>query len=367
MEDHSNCCGQPRRNILQTLLGLASVASVSSATSAAAQPKRLSAEAARRGRIDTHAHLWPVEYLDFIEKAGENITQVARGIRATDSAEDLKARFAMMDKAGVKTQVLSATPQMVQLSDAATCLQGARMINDRYAELVKQYPDRFMAYGAVPLPHVKEAIAEARRCINELGFAGIAINTLIANKTIAKDEYLPFYAELDRLGAILYIHPTGCGALSPMVNDFRLEWVVGAPFEDSLAVLALLKADIPHKFPNIKFHVAHLGGIVGFMMQRIEDNFAHWKAFPRSPTAELKKMWFDTANFHGPALRCMIDTFGSEKLILGSDFPYFQDDLYTRVVTYIEKARLPAATAHAIIDENAHKLYALGGKTGSRS
>ncbi|KRB48870.1 MAG: amidohydrolase family protein [Pseudomonadota bacterium] len=359
MHDNCDCCGEGRRKVLRAMLGMASaplVAAAASSPATAATPARM-ARASGAGRIDTHAHLWPVEYLDFVEKAGDHITQVARNIRATASPEDLKARFAMMDKAGVAKQVLSATPQLVQSADAKTCLTGARMINDVYAGLVKTYPDRFMAYGAVPLPHVDEAVVEARRCMTELGFRGIALNTLTANKTIATDDYSPFYAELDRLGAVLYIHPTGCGAQSPMINDFRLEWVVGAPFEDSLAVLQLLKADIPHKYPNIKFHVAHLGGALGFLMQRIEDNYAHWKAFPRSPTAELKKMWFDTANFHAPALRCMIETFGSERLILGSDFPYFQDELYTRIVTYVEGAGLPAPVSKAILEDNAHRLY----------
>jgi predicted TIM-barrel fold metal-dependent hydrolase len=362
MHDHSDCCAShPRRDFL---LGVAGAAGASLAISGNAQAagKASPATAGRAAagpRIDTHAHLWPVEYLDFLEKNGSTGTPVARNIRATDSAEDLKARFAMMDAAGVQMQVLSASPQILQTEDAAACLTAAKMINDTYARLVGQYPDRFMAYGAVPLPHVDEAIAEARRCVEELGFLGISLNTLVANKTIADPAYLPFYAEMDRLGAVIYIHPTGCGTLSPMVNDFRLEWVVGAPFEDSLAALQLLKADIPHKFPNIKFHVAHLGGVVAFLMQRIEDNYTGWKAFPRSPTAELKKMWFDTANFHGPALRCIADTFGTDKLLLGSDFPYFQDELYTRIVTYIEESKLPRETCEAILSGNVRRLYDL--------
>lgn len=359
METHLDCC-LGRRNILTSMVAIAGSAALPGVASAAGDSASHLAHRPSAGRIDTHAHLWPEEYLDFLTSNGDKGTPVARNIRATASDADLAARFAMMDKAGVDKQVLSATPQVLQSDDAAACLQGARMINDYYAALRDRHPTRFLAYGAVPLPHVDEAIAEARRAIEVLGFSGIALNTLIAGKTIASPAYLPFYQEMNRLGAIVYIHPTGCGSLSPMVNDFHLEWVVGAPFEDSLAVLHLLKADIPHKFPNIRFHVAHLGGALAFMMQRIEDNFTDWKAFPRSPTAELRKFWFDTANFHPPALRCMVETLGHERLILGSDFPYFQDDNYTRAVTYIAQAGLPAATVRAIRDFNAQRLLAGG-------
>lgn len=356
MNDHSICCGNPRRR--DFLLTMAAAGTSIVASRAEAAKPQVTNGGRRTDRIDTHAHLWPVEYLDYLEKHGATGVAIARNIRATDSEEDLLARFAMMDKAGVAKQVLSASPQLLQTADAVACLTGARMINDTYADLVRRHPDRFMAYGAVPLPHVDEAVSEARRCVEQLGFSGVALTTLIANKTIADPAYSPFYAEMNRLGAIIYIHPTGCGTLSPMVNDFRLEWVVGAPFEDSLAVLQLLKADIPHRFPNIKFHIAHLGGVVAFLMQRIEDNYTGWKAFPRSPTEEMRKMWFDTANFHGPALRCIADTFGTERLMLGSDFPYFQDALYTRIATYVEQSKLPPHAIEAILSGNAHRLFA---------
>ena len=54
--------------------------------------------------------------------------------------------------------------------------------------------------------------------------------------------------------------------------------------EDAIATLHLLKADIPHKYPNIRFHIAHLGGDLAFLAQRIEDNYEDWDSFEHSPT-----------------------------------------------------------------------------------
>ncbi len=361
--DEQPTCNHQRREVLRSIAGIVGASGAALMPMAGANATTSEASVAkattsgRPRRIDTHAHLWPEEYVDFLEKAKQPDIEFARGLRASSSKSDLDARFAMMDAAGVSMQILSATPQVLQNQDTAACLTGARMINDAYADLVKQYPDRFMAYGTVPLPHVDAAIAEGRRAIEQLGFAGVALTTLVAEKTIASDAFLPFYAEMNRLGAIIYLHPTGCGALSPMINDFKLEWVVGAPFEDSLVVLQLLKADIPHRFPRIKFHVAHLGGGLAFLMQRIEDNYTDWKAFPRSPADEMRKMWWDTANFHAPALRCMADSFGSDKLMLGSDFPYFQDTKYTRAVTYIRNSGLPPKVIEAILEGNARRLF----------
>lgn len=316
------------------------------------------------GHIDTHAHLWSTEYLDqlksLMQQAGaSDATADARVDHAMVDSGDLSARIKMMDQAGVQYQVLSATPQSPSWGSADQAALMARQINDLYADVIKQHPDRFLAYGAVPLPYVDEAIIEARRCIDELGFMGIAINTLIKNElSIADPKLLPFYQAMDEMGAVIYIHPTGCGAASPMVNDFDLHWVVGAPIEDTVAVLQLLKANIPQKFPNIQFHVAHLGGFLPFVMQRIEDNYNDWQAFDHSPWQSLSQFWFDTANFHPQALQCSCQTFGSERLMMGSDFPYFQFDKYTRACEYITHSNLAPSVQQAILSDNAKRLFA---------
>lgn len=46
---------------------------------------------------------------------------------------------------------------------------------------------------------------------------------------------------MNELNATIYIHPTGCGAQSPLVNDYQLEWVIGAPLESTFITLQLIK------------------------------------------------------------------------------------------------------------------------------
>lgn len=310
--------------------------------------------------IDTHAHLWNNEYLDALKDLGSGGTDVARDLKATDTAADMKERLRMMDTAGVKMQVLSATPQSPEWGTEQDAEKVCRMINDLYAAVMQKYPGRFIAYAALPLPFVDASIREIRRVLDKPGFKGVAINTLIQNKiSPAEEKFLPIYEELNKRKTIVYYHPTGCGANSPMVKDFKLDWVVGAPIEDLLLPLQLLKADIPGKFKDIKFHLAHLGGGLAFQMQRIEDNFEDWKAFKHSPWKTLNNFHYDAANFHAPALECSCKTFGVSQHMMGSDFPYFQDEKYTRAAEYIAKADLTEAQIQDILVNNAKKLYGL--------
>lgn len=311
--------------------------------------------------IDTHAHVYPDSYLDRLEAAGvpSTYTAIARNLRASNEPEQMAARLAMMDTAGVGMQVLSATPQVPLVDDAKTAADAARMVNDIYRELIDTYPGRFAAYGCIPFTHPDEALTEMARCLDELGFVGIAITALLNNPdaAITDDAYRAVFEELNRRKSILYIHPTGHGAhCSPMVNH-GLTWVNGAPMEDAIAVLHLMKAGYLQEFPQLRIHVAHLGGDLPFLARRLEDNYEDWGAFPASPAATMRQVWFDAANFTSGALRLAAETYDPTKLLVGSDYPYFQDDKYTRAVEYIRTAGLSSDQVEAILHSNAQALY----------
>ncbi|MEW6862395.1 amidohydrolase family protein [Trueperella pyogenes] len=301
--------------------------------------------------IDSHAHVYPADYLDFLEEIGVDpeSTKVARDLRASSEPADLADRLSQMDHAGVDVQVLSAVPQLPIVPDADAALAAAVMVNDRYRTILAEHPSRFLAYGALPVPHVQASLRELERIATWEGFVGICLPTTIGDVTLDDPVLNPLWEALDALSSRVYIHPAGVGAQSPLITDHGLTWVNGAPIEDGIAVLHLLKANVPARFPAIRFHIAHLAGDLLFLAQRIEDNYNHWGAFERSPRESLLRMWFDSANFHAPSLRLARDTVGADHLLLGSDHPYFQDELYTRAVTYVRDAGLPEEEVAAIL------------------
>ncbi|GGH65417.1 amidohydrolase family protein [Rothia aerolata] len=312
--------------------------------------------------IDTHAHIYPSWYLDELERIGVNpeTAKIAR-IPGADSTEtDLADRFEWMTKAGVARQVLAVTPQIPSGNHAEGSLRAAQMINDHYAELVATYPDKFSAYGALPLPFIEESLSEIARIFDELHFRGVSITTVLPTGVGLDDPLFdPVWEELNRRGAVVNIHPTGSGAYSPLITNSRLEWVNGAPVEDGVAVLHLLKAAVPERFPKITFHLAHLGGDILFMFQRLEDNFTDWGAFESSPQKNIRSMYFDAANFYEPSLRLAVEAVGASQIMGGSDHPYFQHSHYERAFDYIRSARLQEEEKQAILSENAVRLLGL--------
>jgi len=72
-------------------------------------------------------------------------------------------------------------------------------------------------------------------------------------------------------------------------------------------------------------------------------------------------MWYDTVGHgHVSALKCAIDSFGADRLLLGTDFPYENGDTFLRAIHYINDPRIGADPARAILDQNASALLGIG-------
>ncbi|GDY33507.1 amidohydrolase family protein [Gandjariella thermophila] len=314
-------------------------------------------------RIDTHAHVYPRDYLDLLADYGVD-TRVHRDLGADDTAEDLHARFALMDRAGVDVHVVSVAPMTGLFADAVPAVTTSRMINDRYRKLVEQYPDRLRAFAAVPLPHVDAAVAELDRVLADPGVLGVTVTTTVAGRPLTDPAFEPFWAELDRRATVLYVHPAGADAHSTQIADAHLTWMVGAPVEDMVAAAQLITAGFPSRYPNVRILNSHLGGAVPMMLRRW-DNQARFEApdAPLPPSTAARLMWYDTVT-HGStaALRAAVDELGADRLVLGSDFPYQSGERYVDAVRYVARSGLDPAAAHDVLDVNAAQLLGLTGR-----
>ena len=320
-------------------------------------------------RIDVHAHYFPdalFAVLDRFKLAGPDVPRV---LPAGDAPEALAARFAMMDEAGVQMQVLSISSMFPYLDREDDAVDTARRANDIYADAVSGNPDRFAAFAALPMPHVDASLREIARTLDDLHMAGITIGSAVLGKSVAAPEFEPIYEELNRRASVVFMHPCGNGACSPLVRDEALTWPIGAPFEDTIFALHLIRRQIPLRYPQIKFIVPHLGGLLPLALDRLDD---HAGLFipdpcdaPEPPSATARRLWFDTVA-HGSiaALRCAHAVFGAARLLHGSDYPFQIGDGYRRSVSYIREAGFSAADTDAILSDNATSL--LGFASGTR-
>jgi 6-methylsalicylate decarboxylase len=312
-------------------------------------------------RIDVHAHYWTDDYLDLMSDLGENDTGTQRGLGA-GGGKELDARLKLMDQAGVDMQVLSAAPQLPYAADQQKAVAAARLVNDQYAAVAADHHDRFRAFAATPMPHVDESIAEIGRAMDELGMAGVVMNTTVLGQALVDPPFEPVFAELDYRGAVLYLHPAGNSACSPLIRDCSLTWMVGAPVEDTISTMQLITRGIPSRYPRIKIINSHLGGALPMLLQRADDQCSwEYPDTPERPSAAARRMWYDTVGHgHIPALRCAVESFGADRLVLGTDFPYEAGDIFVRAVDYIPASGISGGQAEAILEGNAMTLLGIG-------
>lgn len=311
--------------------------------------------------IDVHAHYFPTAYLDLLDELGRGEVETRSGRAGSwpSTADDLERRIEAMDRAGIDVQILSIAAGGPYLRDPAAATRAARAANDRYAEAVRARPQRLAAFAVLPLPHVEPALAELARALDELGMVGAGICTTMAGRPLNDPAFDPVYAELDRRGAVLFVHPTAGACGSPLLLQSGLAWPLGAPLEDAAAALQLLQAGFVRRFPNVRVVIAHLGGLLPFVTERLDHTAERFMPGLGRPSEELKHFWYDTANGHPAALRCACDTLGADRLVLGVDYPFVRGAAYANGNAYLDAIALSTAEVRAIRTTNAASL--LGG------
>jgi predicted TIM-barrel fold metal-dependent hydrolase len=304
-------------------------------------------------RIDVHAHYVTQDFIERVAGIGATTTGAAR---AAGAHATLDQRIDMMRGCGVDVQVLSVAGNQPYGQDRAASVAVARYLNDAYKQVVDGHGGHFSAFGCVPLPHTDAAIAEAIRCLDELGFAGITLGCSIRGRPLDDPEFEPFWAELNRRQTVVFFHPVGIGA--PMTDAFGLDWKIAPTFEDSVTAVRLVLSGLTSRCPSVKIIIPHLGGTLPFIWGRLGAQAGDFG--PDSELrAGLRKLYYDTVN-RAPGMLCAgCAVLGYERVMLGTDFPYVPLPDYRGYVTAVEESGLPADQIKAILDQNAQALLNL--------
>ncbi len=313
---------------------------------------------------DVHAHYLPRSFSDYMgERYWPRVGQATRtGLAChpfSDLPEDINGRFDLMSAAGVGRQVLS--PHWPPyLPDEAEGVHAIKLLNDGYADLAHRYPDRIASYVMLPLPHIDAALREMERGFDQLGCVGVNMNIVCLNRSVAESEFEPIYAEMNRRGAILFVHPAGTGGASPFLNDYGYRAAVGTSLEDAIFVLHMIARQIPHRYPNIKFIVPHLGGPIPMLLNRLDQQGQRdHPGLAEAPSVTARKFYYDTVCYGSKAaFTCALEAFGANHLVTGSDYPVLQDyESYTETFAYIERLGLPKSDTDKILHHNAQALF----------
>jgi predicted TIM-barrel fold metal-dependent hydrolase len=309
-------------------------------------------------QIDVHAHYLVPEYVQQLHDRGGNEVDTTLAREVKDARADLDAREAAMAAAGMDAQILSLSTLQPYVSKRADATALARLANDGYAQLVRGHPRRFAAFAALPLPHVDAALAELERCLDQPEYAGVGITTSILGRSPADPAFDPVWRELDRRRSVLFIHPAGLACGAGVLLNTPLHMTLGGTLEDVLCAMQLFERGFHQRYPNLRVILPHLGGTLPFLLYRLDRTARAWPDDRDVPSIAARKYWYDSVNGTPAALRCACEAYGAERIVLGTDYPYWSGEHHVQAVRYIEQSDLPSETVDRILRRNAAALFA---------
>jgi aminocarboxymuconate-semialdehyde decarboxylase len=276
------------------------------------------------------AHLDPAQYDPLVQFANAttrevNVKQMRdRGTKLSS----IETRLEDMDRMGIDIQAVSPAPnQTYYWTEPELGIELAKAVNDRLAEIVATWPKRFVALGTVPLQNADLAVAELTRCVKELGFRGVEINSAVngldlTDPTLGLEK---FFARVQELDVVIFLHPIGFTQGGRLVDHY-FNNVIGNPMETTIAASHLIFDGVLKRHPRLKVILPHAGGYLAHYWARMDH--AHRAradcrtVIKRAPSSYLAKMYFDTIAFDPGMLRQMVDRYGAEHVLLGTDYPY---------------------------------------------
>ena len=252
-----------------------------------------------------------------------NRKQFAQIGRKLSSIDD---HIADMDATGVDIQAISPSPgQYYYWAEPELGLEAAQAVNDGMAEAVARHPDRLVGLGTVPLQAPELAVGELKRLTGELGLKGVEISSNVAGRELANPEFRPFFAAAEELGVLVFMHPLGF-THGQRLSEHYFNNLIGNPLESTIAVGHLIFGGVLDAHPGLKLCIAHGGGYLPGYIGRMDHAFRAREDcrqhIHREPSAYLRQLYFDTLVFDRRELKFLVETYGADHLMMGTDYPF---------------------------------------------
>jgi len=273
----------------------------------------------------------------------------------------IETRLGELDAMGLDMQlVMPPPPQCCYSVREDVAARANLVVNDGIAEFCARAPDRFVGLGTVTLQAPERAVEELRQVMGPYGLKGVEVLTNVSGKELSDPSLEPFWKEAERLGALIVIHPNGFTE-GQRLTRFYFNNVVGNPLETALALHYLIFDGVLERYPDLKLLAVHGGGYLASYSGRIDHAWGAREdcraGLPLPPTHYLRKVWLDTVVFTPHQLRCLVETFGPERIVMGTDYPYDMGEY--EPVAHVLEAGLDDAAVAAICGGNAKELLGL--------
>jgi uncharacterized protein len=271
---------------------------------------------------------------------GESWADEARSKMGRPGGYDPHARLMDMDADGIDIAVLYPTSMLTWVEDAGLFGAACRAYNNWLRDYCSASPSRLYGVGVVPLQDIVAAVAEMRRCTEQLGFKAVMLRPAAyrGTKKLNHPDYDPFWRAASEQGCPIGIHPSPHGDMPNACSLLGLAEGVTDPvaglalrqgltnaFDLQMAVGLFVLGGVCERHPGLR--VAFLEGTGGWvvpMLERFDHQFRVFgspdqKSLPSELFARQCVISFDPDE---AALAFTAEHLGADKVIWASDYPH---------------------------------------------
>ncbi|MDA2935320.1 amidohydrolase family protein [Acidobacteria bacterium AH-259-D05] len=231
---------------------------------------------------------------------------------------DLDLHITDMDEAGIDTAVLSCV-----LGWDAT-LEECRLVNDKMAEAQQLYPGRFVGLAHIPAHDQKASLSEVKRAVNDLNLKGVALTSQILGRALDRPEFFSIYETIVELDIPIFVHPAMAPQGYELAQDHDLGRILVREFDLCLASTRLIAGGVLERFPALRFVIAHFGGGIAAVKERIAKRVHRFdRRLTKSFDEYFNMLYFDMAGFEGGevALGSALLGISCQRLVFATDYP----------------------------------------------
>jgi aminocarboxymuconate-semialdehyde decarboxylase len=284
--------------------------------------------------VDAHAHvIVPGLGADVEWRDGAQIVRYGgREIRsALREFSDVARIVEEQDASGVDVVVLAPWVNL--------CGVQVERQNEALASYVS---DRVWAFGTAETPeHLVELMRDGRLC-------GVEIPA-----TQLGDADDDFWSAAEETGALVFVHPSTRGFALPVMEEHYLWNTLGNPFETTVSAARFVLRGMADRHPNARILLAHGGGVLPALRGRLAHE-AQVHETGIDVRAAIRRFYVDTVVHDVEVLRGLIEFFGADRVLLGSDYPF--DMGVERPAEIVRALQLSREDEEAILGGNARRL-----------
>jgi aminocarboxymuconate-semialdehyde decarboxylase len=291
--------------------------------------------------VDAHAHVIvpglgaEVRRLD----GSQVVSYEGREIRAAvREFVDLGRILEAQDEAGVDVVVLCPWVNLL-----------GREVERQNAALADLVGERVAVLGTVDLERPEQLVELMR----DGRLRGVEIPAAPGGACLGDPRFRDFWAAAADTGALVFVHPSTRGFALEAMDEHYLWNTVGNPLETTVSAAHMVGAGVLDEHPGLHVLLAHGGGALPALRGRLaHEQEIH--APGRDVRSAIRRFHVDTVVHEEAVLRDLVDVFGADRVLCGSDYPF--DMGVERPAEIVRALELPPDDEAKILGGNALRL-----------